>query len=98
MISWGILHESFQDRLDVIQDNQKSQKSQSVIGDQNNMTKKACFEAAARYFTDKSIVISHPNKWNNACDMHGDPDLELNNPEHIAYPWNGGKDMAKQHV
>jgi len=72
------LHELFCDRLDVIQDNCKER---AVLDDKSNMSKKACFEEAAKCFRDKSITVRHPNNWDVCCMKHGDPGIEPNNLE-----------------
>lgn len=85
-----LLRESFRDRLDVIQDNRKSRE---ILDDRAGMSKKACFEAAAECFKDTTVVISHPTRWNDVCEKHGDPEFNPNNEVRIRYPWNGD-DMA----
>lgn len=59
-----LLQESFRDRLDVIQDNRTDR---ATLDNRAQMSKMACFEAAAKDFRDVSITILHPTNWEEAC-------------------------------
>jgi hypothetical protein len=57
------------------------------------MSKKACFEAAAKEFRDVSKIL-HPTYWEEACLKHGDLGFEPNNLERINLPWTAGDEMG----
>jgi hypothetical protein len=81
-----MLQESFHDKSDILND---KRKSRTVLDNTANMSKKACFNAAARDFCNHSITILHPLHWERVIEMHGDPCIEPSNLARMSLPSTG---------